>query len=209
MPTRSLAIATCLAFAAAAAAQGSSSNSSSSSHRVVVIDGKKVVDEKVVDGKPADGVRDGAPALPPEMQDMLDRVRRGLPVGVPDGAGGSQSSSHTHRVVVENGKVVVDEETRDGRPVRGGGGGGGAGPAHADAHAEAHAEAHGESHGDSSKSSGADSRADGSRGSSSSDKGEGAGKGRAGGAGRRAPPPPVDLKPAQPAPVKPAHRRVI
>lgn len=205
MPARMMMFTSCLALASTALAQGDRSSSSTthtSSHRVVVKDGKTLVDEKTVDGKPVDGraAPAPAPALPIDLQEMLDRVRRGLPldVGLPPGDGARASSSHTRRVVVENGVVVVDEETRDGVPVRGGRGGaaphGERGEARADAHAEAHAEAHSESHDENHR--------DG--------RGKASGKGdrtATGGAADRPLPPPVDFTPVPPARTRLLPRR--
>lgn len=188
MPIRSCLLLPVLLCAATVAAQkdrSSASSSHSSSHRVVVRDGKKVVDEKTVDGVPVDGRADPAPApkLPLDPQDLLDRVRRGLPidVGLPMGDGARASSSHTRRVVVENGVVVVDEETRDGvaiphpvgRPAPGG------------ASAEAHAESHGTS------------------------RSQGDGKPALPAPADRALPPPVDFTPLSVPPAKPRARRAV
>jgi len=142
-------------------AQDSQRSSQKSSHtrRVVVKDGRTVVDEETRDGRPvraggrkasaprrtaatrgvvAPGNRAGAAkgALDPEaevermMREMEERMRREMPPAMADlmrearAKGGpvqrSARSSYTRRFKVVDGKVVVDEETRDGKPVRGG-----------------------------------------------------------------------------------------
>ncbi len=107
------------------------SDSSKSSHtrRVVVVNGKTIVDEETVNGKP---VRRKAPRarkppqrpmdaerlleeverdLPPEARELLKRARQNR-------KNGATGSSHTRRVKVVNGKTVIDEETIDGKPVK-------------------------------------------------------------------------------------------
>jgi hypothetical protein len=160
MSIRCFTFACCLLAAGSLSAQArpgdsGSSSAHSTSHRVVVVDGR-VVDK---------GADPAVRALPQEWQDLLERVRRSAePRGGKAGDNAQTTSSHTRRVVVENGKVVVDEETRDGKPVRHGGGGQQPGQARADARADASAGSHAESssgHSESSDSShGRSSRSD-------------------------------------------------
>ncbi|MDA1264164.1 MAG: hypothetical protein O2816_03685, partial [Planctomycetota bacterium] len=102
-----------------AAAQDSQarSDSSSSSHtkRVVVVNGKTVVDEETRDGKPVRGSQRGA--APVDLDRLLKDLEQDLGKGKTSSS--SSSSSHSKRVVVINGKTVVDEEIKDGEPVRG------------------------------------------------------------------------------------------
>lgn len=106
----------------------SDSSSSSSSHRVVVVNGKTVVDERTENGKPvAGGPSKAGPCDPEEMrrrlEEMMKAARKGFPVplpplgGCPPGDTKTSRSSHTRRVEVVNGKTVVDEATRNGKPV--------------------------------------------------------------------------------------------
>jgi hypothetical protein len=91
----------------------------SSTHRVVVVNGETVVDERTEDGVPVG--RSGTPAVDPPALPDLDAMLREMQAkaGLPAAPGSRASSSHTRRVVVVNGETVVDEETRDGVPVRG------------------------------------------------------------------------------------------
>lgn len=83
------------------------------------------------------------------MEEMRRDMERQMGKGVgtlPGKSSQRSSSSHTRRVVVVNGETVVDEETRDGKPVRRGGarraprkGSGAGAPVRADARAEASA----------------------------------------------------------------------
>ncbi|MBL8898911.1 MAG: hypothetical protein JNM84_14825 [Planctomycetes bacterium] len=115
--------------------------------------------------------REGLGELPPGFG--------GLPPGfgeLPKGEKSSSSSSHTRRVVVVNGETVVDEELRDGVPVRPARGAAvpppGLGsrplPGRSEARAEARADAHAEAS-ESSSSSGSES-SDSSGSSSGSSK---------------------------------------
>ncbi|MFO1054977.1 MAG: hypothetical protein U1F36_22375 [Planctomycetota bacterium] len=77
------------------------SSSSSSTHRVVVVDGKKVVDEHTVDGKPVASPRiDPLPGDPQSaVEEMMRRMRGELPPearGVLDGARPSSGSASAH-----------------------------------------------------------------------------------------------------------------
>ncbi len=115
-----------------------SQSAHSSSHRVVVVDGKTVVDETIVDGKQvrSGGGGGAGGGLPPgiDPEAMLRELRARMPdvghdlppVGkdAPSKSSAHASSSSTHHVVVENGKTVVDEATGDGKPVPAGASGG-------------------------------------------------------------------------------------
>jgi hypothetical protein len=120
-----------LALAATGASQverveRSSSSTSSATRRVVVVNGEKIVDEATKDGVkvtpsavPVGG--DAETTLKQLMEEMLrdlpPEARRLLEDAGRKGGVATARSSHSHRVVVRNGEVVVDEETRDGVPV--------------------------------------------------------------------------------------------
>lgn len=85
--------------------------SRSHTRRIVVRNGETIVDEETVDGRPVrPGVR--RPAILQQDGPAAPRVAPRAE------ARASASSSHSRRRVVRNGKVVVDEETVDGRPVK-------------------------------------------------------------------------------------------
>ena len=106
------------------AAKDGGSSSGSYTRRIVVENGKMIVDEETVDGKPAGkhmgrGRRRGRPVragtadmddlmrqlerdMSPEARKMLERARR---------EGTSSTSRQSQRVVVKDGKTVVDEST--------------------------------------------------------------------------------------------------
>ena len=88
---------------------------SSHTRRVVVRNGKTIVDEETVDGRP---VKPGP--RPRGAEDLLRELERELPADARDllRRVDADVKSHTRRVVVRNGKTVVDEETVDGKPVR-------------------------------------------------------------------------------------------
>ena len=102
-------------------AKAGSSSTKTSTHRVVIVNGKKIVDEKTVNGKKVPSSGDIDLPSGEDAEEMLrklrERMRREMGKGLPPGAGKGSSSTHKRRVVVENGKVIVDEETRDGKPV--------------------------------------------------------------------------------------------
>lgn len=118
---------------AKADARADASQRRSHTRRVVVVNGKTVVDEETVDGKPVRPGRRPAPAIPrqprlpelPELPDperLLEELERDLPADARDllrraRQDGKATRSHTRRVVVINGETVVDEETVDGKPV--------------------------------------------------------------------------------------------
>lgn len=98
---------------ARASATKNETKTHSVSQRVVVVNGKTIVDEKRVNGKLVSG-RGGDKATPKKR--LGKRPSKRLEeLGA--GATSTNKSTHTHRVLVVNGKVVVDEETRDGKPV--------------------------------------------------------------------------------------------
>ena len=105
---------------ATAQKRAESTSKQTSTHRVVVVNGKTIVDEKTVDGRrvPSKGVDAPLPGLDPQkmIRELRDRMRKAEAKGLP--LGDATRSSHTRRVVVENGKTIVDEESRDGRPVK-------------------------------------------------------------------------------------------
>lgn len=123
---------------AKAGAQTSKTASHSKTRRIKVVNGKTVLDEATVDGKPA---RPGRRLLPRDVDadvllegligEWLDDLEKDAGRDVTDllrgeGLKGPQrqghqksSSSSTHRVVVVNGKTIVDETTTDGKPMRG------------------------------------------------------------------------------------------
>jgi hypothetical protein len=93
--------------------------------RRVVVNGEVLVDETIVDGKPA--TKDAARRLPAGGEDLSDelrewlrraRERRPTAGGDADHSSSSSSSRHSHsrRVVVVNGETIVDEEIVDGEP---------------------------------------------------------------------------------------------
>ena len=104
----------------------SSSSSSSATRRVIVVNGKTVVDEATKDGRsvppPAPAAGEDAGAMKQRLLEELFRdlppdARRLLEGSLRDAAGSKTQSSHSRRVVVRNGEVIVDEEVRDGVPV--------------------------------------------------------------------------------------------
>jgi hypothetical protein len=107
--------------------------------------------------------RDGFGELPPGFGELPPGFG-GLPPGfgeLPKGEKSSARSTHVRRVVVVNGETLVDEELRDGVPVRPSSGASVPPPGvhvrplpgRADARAEARAEAHGSSSSSGSESS--------------------------------------------------------
>lgn len=111
------------AEAHAEAHSDSSRTRSSHTRRVVVVNGKTIVDEETVDGKPVRRKARNPPQRPMDAERLLEEVERDLPPEArellkrarKDGATGT---GHKRRVKVVNGKTVIDEETIDGKPVR-------------------------------------------------------------------------------------------
>jgi hypothetical protein len=177
-------------------ASGSSSHASRSSDGTTKSWRRVVKDGVVVEegGSPSPALErwseDGLRGEVPDAARILEELRRksGVPnfVELPgfgelppldDKGAKTSTSSHSRRVVVVNGETIVDEETRDGVPVRGSAGG--ARPAPLDSfplpgRAEARAEAHASgsaSHSERSEAS------DSSSGSESGDSGSRDGRG--------------------------------
>jgi len=130
------------AEARAEARPATARSSQTVTHRVVVENGKTVVDERTVDGKPVGGGKLGGGVRPVpggaiDAEEMLRKLREQvegdlgralppLPAGLPPRAGqplpatrSSDSHSDSHRVVVRDGATVVDERTTDGKRVDG------------------------------------------------------------------------------------------
>jgi hypothetical protein len=106
---------------AEAKAESSDNQKTTTTHRVVVVNGKKTVDEKTVNGKRVPSHVGGVtPGADPEamLRELRERMRREMGRGVPGGDTEKVTNTHKRRVVKRNGEVIVDEETRNGKPVR-------------------------------------------------------------------------------------------
>ncbi len=102
----------------------SSKQTSSSSHRVVVVNGKTIVDEKTSTGKQARPGANKPGQCDPEKfvkdLDLEGMVKDAMKDAKKKGAkkGHTSSSGGTRRLVVVNGKTVVDEQTTNGKPTK-------------------------------------------------------------------------------------------
>jgi hypothetical protein len=117
---------------AKAVAKASGNSSRSHTRKIVVRNGKTIVDEETVDGKSVRPSRRARPGSTGGVGD-LDRLLKDLEKDMPPeargllrraGGKGVVTSSATRRIVVRDGKTIVDEQTLDGKRVRPGQGAG-------------------------------------------------------------------------------------